>query len=305
MSSARCPLRLSRPEVDFGSSAPTGTPSPMTGPLEGWIGTPEEDPGHQGNEVRHYVRTGRRLTVATCEVTVGQYREFLRENSDLRVPYPAGAAGVSPDTAMGSILWYEAARYCNWLSKKAGFPRDQWSYPREIGPGMTLAQDSLDRPGFRMPTEAEWELFCRSGTSTARPFGASPELLPRYAWTFLNSDDRSHPVGLLWPNRIGLFDVLGNQWEWCCDGPLEAGSRESDPYPAGTRDRPAADRLSTQTVQGVENSAPSVPSSGRTHRGGAYNYSPAWARSGSRDITGVVGDYPHNGLRVVRTLGGK
>ena len=101
---------------------PNGHTFAVTRPLEGWVGTAEDDPGHQGNETRHYVRTGRALAVATTEVTIGQYRAFLKENPGLRVPYPAGQPETDPDTAMGSILWYEAVRYGNWLSKQAGLP---------------------------------------------------------------------------------------------------------------------------------------------------------------------------------------
>ena len=132
---------------------------------------------------------------------------------------------------------------------------------------MTITAEAIDGPGFRPPTEAEWELFCRAGAATARPFGASPELLPRYAWMFLNSDDRSRPAGSLWPNRIGLFDVLGNQWEWCHDGPSEPGSREPSAYPEGTRDRPADDRPAAQVVVGEPNGGGSSPATMRMHRG--------------------------------------
>jgi formylglycine-generating enzyme required for sulfatase activity len=154
-----------------------------------------------------------------------------------------------------------------------------------------------------MPTEAEWELLARAGSDASRPFGSPRELLPRYAWMFLNSDDRTQPIARLWPTQLGLFDVIGNQWEWCFDGPPEAGKSGPPEYPEGTPDRPAADRPPVHVLSGEELDDQPGPVSFRAHRGGAYDYSPAWARFGSRDTSSAVRHQPYNGLRVVRTLG--
>jgi formylglycine-generating enzyme required for sulfatase activity len=75
--------------------------------------------------------------------------------------------------------------------------------------------DHLNRTGYRLPTEAEWEFACRAGSQTARFYGHSPKLLGKYAWYFDNSDGRTWPVGLLKPNDLGLFDILGNVTELC------------------------------------------------------------------------------------------
>ena len=55
------------------------------------------------------------------------------------------------------------------------------------------------------------------GAQTSRPFGFASELLPRYAWYQENSTDRAWPGGSLMPNDLGLFDMLGNVYEWCHD----------------------------------------------------------------------------------------
>jgi hypothetical protein len=70
---------------------------------------------------------------------------------------------------------------------------------------------------YRLPTEAEWEYSARAGTSWPYYFGATPEELPQYAWFGHNSGNRSQNVGLKDPNPWGLYDMLGNVWEWVAD----------------------------------------------------------------------------------------
>src|SRR5262249_45059949 len=117
---------------------------------------------------------------------------------------------------------YEAAAYCNWLSKEEGIPEDQWCYLRndseKYEKGMTVRPNYLSLRGYRLPTEAEWEYTCRAGAVTARFYGETDELLPKYAWYAKNSRDRwLRPVGTLKPNDLGLFDMHGNDYEWCQD----------------------------------------------------------------------------------------
>ena len=193
---------------------------------------------------------------------------------------------------MNGLDWYDAARFCNWLSKRSGIPRTQWCYPEPIEPGMVLANDSVERTGYRLPTEAEWEYVCRAGTTSSRFFGSSEQLLSRYAWTWLNSGDRAMPTGKLLPNTLGLFDILGNLWEWCHDGPVQAGV--PIPYPEGTsREHPALDRVKEIVMQKTVY---------RILRGGAFDYSPAQARAAYRYA--VSSGYREGtfGFRVARTL---
>jgi sulfatase modifying factor 1 len=83
----------------------------------------------------------------------------------------------------------------------------------------------------RFPTEAEWELACRAGTTGPTWRGPNDQTtLDAIAWYEPNSSGTTQPVGLKEPNPWGLFDMLGNVWEWCSDYDGEpAASRVVDP----------------------------------------------------------------------------
>ena len=83
----------------------------------------------------------------------------------------------------------------------------------------TAAQGYLNAVGMRLPTEAEWEYACRAGTQTPFYNGLADEgTLEALAWYGSNSGGQSHVVGGKAPNGFGLYDMLGNVWEWVNDG---------------------------------------------------------------------------------------
>jgi formylglycine-generating enzyme required for sulfatase activity len=155
------------------------------------------------------------------------------------------------DCPAGQVTWFDAAAYCNWLSEQEGFPRDQWCYlPNAKGQyaeGMKVAGDFLRRTGYRLPTDAEREHACRAGSVTGWSFGEDENLLVKYAWFQHNSMDKMHPVGLLRPNDLGLFDLHGNLWEWCQD---KYQSRGNAPGVEGAEDDQDKKSISGEVPRG-------------------------------------------------------
>ncbi len=160
-------------------------------------------------------RVDHRIAVAAREVTGAEFRRF-------RPNYAMGAQfAESDDCPANDVSWYDAVAYCNWLSEQDGIPKEQWCYaPNEQGhngEGMKIHPDFLSRSGYRLPTVLEWEYACRAGTATRWYMGKCEDLLTKYAWGVTNAASRLHPVATLRPNDLGLFDMLGNAWEWCHD----------------------------------------------------------------------------------------
>lgn len=70
---------------------------------------------------------------------------------------------------------------------------------------------------FRLPTEAEWEYAAQGGKHSKNYRYSGGDSLPELGWLDFNSGARAHPVGLLKPNELGLYDMNGNVWELCED----------------------------------------------------------------------------------------
>jgi len=181
----------------------------IPGPVEFLMGSPLTEARRFENETQHKKRISRTFALASKSVTVEQYRKF-DEGYQLPAVYTRTA-----DLPVIGTSWHQAAVYCNWLSKKEGIDQDQWCYEIKDGQVTRLKANYLSLTGYRLPTEAEMEFATRYGALTSRYFGETEDLLPKYAWYTKNSQEKTHPVGNMKPNDLGLFDVQGNVYTWC------------------------------------------------------------------------------------------
>jgi formylglycine-generating enzyme required for sulfatase activity len=121
-----------------------------------------------------------------------------------------------------SVTWYDAALFCNALSKMLG--RDTVYVYAHGSIDSTVAIDYA-KNGYRLPTEAEYEYACRGDTTTDYYWGrsyppattADTLAIDSNAFWYQTSSNTTHPVATLKPNPWGLYDMCGNVWEWCND----------------------------------------------------------------------------------------
>jgi len=160
------------------------------------IGSPADEAGRKDDEKRREV-TLQPFWLGAREVTWKEFNAY-RYGKDLdAVTRPTVADNffidVIPDDfrtdprPMTNARWHSAVMYCEWLSKKTG------RY-------------------FRLPTETEWEYAARAGSTAA-----APDPLDEAGWYKSNSKARTHNGGELKPNAFGLYDLIGNVWEYALE----------------------------------------------------------------------------------------
>jgi dienelactone hydrolase len=160
--------------------------------------------------------TGVHLTVTIGSFLISSTEVTQREFEAVMARNPSYHKG--PLLPVENVTWWDAIRYANLLSVKAGLP-----------PCYDLATGACDarQRGYRLPTDAEWTLAAGVERPTAANLGSAdtvdPDLLLRDLKTAATKPAGSYP-----PNRHGLYDMLGNVWEWCNDYFDPAGTLHPD-----------------------------------------------------------------------------
>ncbi len=143
--------------------------------------SPGDNECYYDEKPSHQIRISKGFWIGQTDVTEAAYKRFAG-SSGRQMPARSAINGSTNDKMpMVNVSWDDAQAYCGWI-------------------------------GGRLPTEGEWEYAARGGSSQAR-YGPIDEI----AWYVKNSRKGPHQVGKKRPNGFGLYDMLGNVWQWVED----------------------------------------------------------------------------------------
>lgn len=266
-------------------------------------GSPDDEPCRvafgSGGELQFSHTLTRTLAVMPTEVTQGMWSSLRASQPTLPTDPSDLSYGSGSTHAVQNLTWSEAALFSNLLSVRNGLDRCYYTDSGFTVPVTSANYTSyplycdFDADGFRLPTEGEWEYFCRAGTTTAFSVTEWQYLdytcdscdqftlrsLESVAIFCANTPPISVPVAYQKPNPWNLYDVHGHVYEWCWDTPAD--------YPTGS----------------VTDYCSSLSITPRIYRGGARDSVPYQCRSAWR---GNYANYSSRlntrGFRLVRTL---
>ena len=294
-SAASCGRSDAPPAAPAAAPAPPAMRQVCVLPGEFLMGSPAVEPGRGADETSHPVRLTRPLWMDATEVTTEAWALVMGaggEPRDCEEPCP-----------VSRVSWYDALAYLNARSLRdglepcyvldgcagtpgAGCP-DRGAECRDLFACEQVRFEGLDCPGWRLPTEAEWEYAARAGDSSPFPGGACitraeaafDGALPVEGCAPEAAGIDVVPAGSLPPNAWGLHELRGNLWEWVWDSYREHDAAAAvDPLGPGVGDH-------------------------RIVRGGAYAFPMTSLRAGHRGKMNPARRSDMDGLRAVRTAG--
>jgi formylglycine-generating enzyme required for sulfatase activity/thiol-disulfide isomerase/thioredoxin len=218
-----------------GGGGPTGKGFVRIAPGTFTMGSPKSESGRYDSEgPTHRVTISRAFSLQSTEVTQGQWKALMGTA-------PSNFSSCGKSCPVEQVSFWGALAYTNALSKREGLPACYQLSGCSGRPGDGSYKCSSVKvtarggkptacTGYRLPTEAEWEYAARAGTTGPR-YGE----LSRVAWNKDNSGSKTHPVGKKQANAWGLYDMLGNVYEWTWDwsGSYSSGS-STDPVGASS-----------------------------------------------------------------------
>jgi len=145
-------------------------------------GEEDEKPAHEVQLSNFYI--------SKYEITVKQYKEYCEKSGK---NMPESNIQWLDEHPVTYVSWEDAKEYCNWLCEMTG-------------------------EKYRLPTEAEWEYVAKDGMDGFPNREPTKNEIDKYAWHRGNTGGYAHyEVGKLKPSELGIYDIIGNVWEWCED----------------------------------------------------------------------------------------